>query len=93
MPRGDIVKVGEVQGWMANSSQQTPQGSYIRCCCVDGGCCSPRGSPCLDAGDPGYVRLPGEKDIDGQPRVVGAAIDMDVDVLPAVERSDASPTS
>jgi len=38
-------------------------------------------SPCRDAGDPGYVPVPGELDLDGQPRVGGAAIDMGADEL------------
>jgi len=39
------------------------------------------GSPCEDAGDPGYIPLPGELDIDGQARVQGAAIDLGSDEL------------
>lgn len=35
-------------------------------------------SPCIDAGDPDYVAVPGEIDIDGQPRII-ARIDMGVD--------------
>jgi hypothetical protein len=34
------------------------------------------GSPCLDAGDPAYVPVPDETDLDGQPRVIGDRIDM-----------------
>ena len=37
------------------------------------------GSPCIDAGDPSYVALPGETDIDGEARVQGAAIDLGSD--------------
>ncbi len=33
-------------------------------------------SPCLDAGDPAYVPVPNETDLDGQPRVIGDRIDM-----------------
>ena len=33
-------------------------------------------SPCLDAGDPDYVALPDETDLDGNPRVVNGRIDM-----------------
>jgi hypothetical protein len=36
-------------------------------------------SPCVDAGDPSYVALPGELDIDGQPRVHPPALDMGAD--------------
>ena len=34
------------------------------------------GSPCIDAGDQSYVQQPGETDLDGNPRIVGAVIDM-----------------
>jgi len=34
------------------------------------------GSPCIDAGDPDYIAGPAETDIDGNPRVFGARIDM-----------------
>jgi len=37
------------------------------------------GSPCIDAGDPSYVALPGETDIDGEARVQGAAVDLGSD--------------
>ena len=33
-------------------------------------------SPCIDAGDPGYVVGPSETDLDGQPRILGGRIDM-----------------
>ena len=33
-------------------------------------------SPCIDAGDPAYVPVPNEADLDGQPRVLGGRIDM-----------------
>jgi parallel beta-helix repeat protein len=33
-------------------------------------------SPCVDAGDPGYVPGPNEIDLDGNPRIVGDVIDM-----------------
>ena len=33
-------------------------------------------SPCVDAGDPGYVPGPNEIDLDGNPRIVGGLIDM-----------------
>ncbi|MBW8042403.1 MAG: hypothetical protein FVQ85_20740 [Planctomycetes bacterium] len=36
-------------------------------------------SPCIDAGDPDYITSPGEKDIDGEPRVIGGRVDMGVD--------------
>jgi len=36
------------------------------------------GSPCIDAGDPDYVALPNETDLDGNPRVVNGRIDMGV---------------
>jgi hypothetical protein len=35
-------------------------------------------SPCIDAGDPDYVALPNETDLDGNPRVVNGRIDMGV---------------
>ncbi|MHC4213628.1 MAG: BACON domain-containing protein [Planctomycetota bacterium] len=38
-------------------------------------------SPCIDAGDPSYSASPGETDIDGQLRVMGAGIEMGVDEL------------
>jgi hypothetical protein len=36
-------------------------------------------SPCIDAGDPGYLPFPGETDIDGQARRQGAAVEMGAD--------------
>jgi len=33
-------------------------------------------SPCINAGDPGYIAEPNETDLDGWPRVVGGRIDM-----------------
>ena len=33
-------------------------------------------SPCIDAGDPDYVAIPNETDLDGSPRVVNGRIDM-----------------
>ncbi len=36
------------------------------------------GSPCINAGDPGYIALPGETDLDGKPRVIAGRIDMGV---------------
>ena len=33
-------------------------------------------SPCIDAGDPGFVPQPDETDIDGNPRVIGGRVDM-----------------
>jgi hypothetical protein len=36
-------------------------------------------SPCIDAGDPGYVPGQNETDIEGQPRVVGCRIDIGAD--------------
>ncbi len=37
------------------------------------------GSPCRDAGDPAFVALPGETDIDGEARVFGPAVDQGAD--------------
>lgn len=34
------------------------------------------GSPCIDAGDPNYIAEVNEKDLDGNPRVIGGRIDM-----------------
>ncbi|HIJ52270.1 MAG TPA: right-handed parallel beta-helix repeat-containing protein [Planctomycetes bacterium] len=34
------------------------------------------GSPCIDAGDSGFVAKPGETDIDGNPRILGEKIDL-----------------
>ncbi|MHC4624226.1 MAG: right-handed parallel beta-helix repeat-containing protein [Planctomycetota bacterium] len=43
-------------------------------------------SPCVDAGDPCYVPPEGAADIDGQPRIVGACVDMGADefVVPII---------
>ncbi|MBW8041181.1 MAG: hypothetical protein FVQ85_14420 [Planctomycetes bacterium] len=52
-------------------------------------------SPCIDTGDPAYIPVPNETDLDNQPRVIGGQIDMgayehallvpvDVDVNPPV---------
>ena len=38
-----------------------------------------RASPCRDAGDPSYLAAPGEKDIDGEPRVSRGRVDMGSD--------------
>jgi len=38
-------------------------------------------SPCIDAGDPTSVAAPDETDIDGEPRISGAEIDMGADEL------------
>lgn len=35
-----------------------------------------QGSPCIDSGDPAYVPGPNEADLDGNPRVIGEAIDI-----------------
>ena len=37
------------------------------------------GSPCRDAGDPAFAGLPGELDLDGEPRVFGPAVDQGAD--------------
>jgi hypothetical protein len=41
----------------------------------------PEESPCIDAGDPTFVAGAGETDIDGEPRISGAKIDMGADEL------------
>ena len=42
-------------------------------------------SPCIDAGDPDFVAEPGETDIDGNPRIAGAKIDIGADeVVPVI---------
>lgn len=56
------------------------------------------GSPCIDAGDPAYDPAPDETDMDGEPRSLGARIDIGADeslgdalaisVFPAVVRFD-----
>jgi len=33
-------------------------------------------SPCIDTGDPNYIPSPNETDLDGNPRVIGDAVDM-----------------
>ena len=38
-------------------------------------------SPCIDAGDPAFVAAPGETDIDGEPRISGAKVDVGADEL------------
>ncbi|MHC4741825.1 MAG: right-handed parallel beta-helix repeat-containing protein [Planctomycetota bacterium] len=43
-------------------------------------------SPCIDAGDPNYISILGETDIDSEPRVMGISIDMGYD------ETTASPT-
>ncbi|MEM7310370.1 MAG: right-handed parallel beta-helix repeat-containing protein [Planctomycetota bacterium] len=37
------------------------------------------GSPCIDAGNPGFVAPPGAVDVDGEPRVSGGAVDLGAD--------------
>ncbi|MBP7745153.1 MAG: hypothetical protein KA383_03400 [Phycisphaerae bacterium] len=39
-------------------------------------------SPCIDAGNPGLVPLPGETDIDGQARVMRSGVDIGADEVP-----------
>lgn len=41
----------------------------------------PEESPCIDAGDPTFVAAAGETDIDGEPRISGAGIDIGADEL------------
>jgi hypothetical protein len=36
-------------------------------------------SPCIDTGDPCYTGNPGDKDIDGQPRIINGRVDMGAD--------------
>ncbi len=36
-------------------------------------------SPCINTGDPDFVPIPGEKDIDGEPRIVGGRVDIGAD--------------
>ncbi|MCK5175728.1 MAG: BACON domain-containing protein, partial [Planctomycetes bacterium] len=38
-------------------------------------------SPCVNTGDPSYVPLPGETDMDGDPRIMNIQIDMGVDEI------------
>lgn len=38
-------------------------------------------SPCIDAGDPAFAAAPDETDIDGEPRVSGAKVDLGADEL------------
>jgi hypothetical protein len=37
------------------------------------------GSPCIDAGEPAFAPLPGELDLDGEPRVFGPVVDQGAD--------------
>ena len=47
-----------------------------------------QGSPCIDAGDPAYVQGPNAADLDGNPRVIGEAIDIGAfECLPVIELS------
>jgi hypothetical protein len=39
----------------------------------------PESSPCIDAGDPAFVAAPDATDIDGNPRISGAKVDMGAD--------------
>ncbi|MHC4676898.1 MAG: choice-of-anchor Q domain-containing protein, partial [Planctomycetota bacterium] len=34
------------------------------------------GSPCINTGDPSYIHVPGETDLDGNPRIIGGRIDI-----------------
>lgn len=48
-------------------------------------------SPCIDAGDPNFVPGPNETDLDGRPRIIGAAIDMGAYEFNHIPIADAGP--
>ena len=41
-------------------------------------------SPCIDSGDPSYMPMPNETDIDGKPRVVSSRVDMGAYEFPGI---------
>jgi len=43
------------------------------------------GSPCIEAGDPAFVPLPDETDMDSEPRIMGCRVDMGADESTAGE--------
>jgi predicted outer membrane repeat protein len=49
------------------------------------------GSPCINAGAPGYVGGPNETDLDGKPRAIGGRIDMGVYEFNHIPIADAGP--
>jgi len=49
------------------------------------------GSPCINAGDPGYIVQPGETDLDGKPRVIAGRIDMGAYEFNHIPVADAGP--
>ena len=49
------------------------------------------GSPCIDAGDPGFVTDPNETDMDGRPRVINGRVDMGAYEYEGLSEPDQTP--